>query len=113
MLPVERVGQPLVFSRLVLNGGFDDLFIRPHCRDKIAVRPELMPYQVFRLVGDEPMDVIRHQLAGFDPTVLLRRQPVKHRLQSLPEYPIQHFLAVFGRENYVVFAVPPSYASGD
>ena len=52
MLPVKQVVQPFVFAFLILKIGFDHLLIRPHRGDKIAPRPELLPYEVFLVVGD-------------------------------------------------------------
>ena len=53
------------------------------------------------------MHVVRHQMAFFNPALLLLGEAPEYLAQMLPKLLVQRFATAFGNENHVVFALPP------
>jgi hypothetical protein len=50
--------------------------------------------------------MVSHQMAFFNPALLLLGEAPEYLAQVLPKLLVQRFATAFGNENYVVFALP-------
>ena len=124
---------PAILKFLVLDVGPDRLLVPTHRRDEISACPELVSGEILRLTldilrdpnralafdeadhlgnlvfrrdRDQHVDMIRHQMALFDPAFPPPGQVVEHRAEVLLDFPEHRFLPVLRYENHMIFAIP-------